>query len=351
MDLADNYRPPPVKGGLFIRITKEQGEYITANYQGMTAKAIGENIGLTARQVIGWANHNGVRKGRSRLFFDHELEFIEKNYLTMTYQEIADHLGYTERQICGWINNNLPRKVRTFNDHYFDNIKTPNQAYWLGFIYADGWISSHVRNHESTGHKSKNDTGKVNVSTCYEFGIELQRQDEYLLEQFNEEIGGVHKIYRKHKKLRICNNENITETDSSVIRVYSNPFVSGLIRNGIDFNKTKSDIFPKVDDVLFADFLRGYIDGDGCIHEMKPGILAVHITGANKLALQYIQDKLLTLYDIHASLYTEAEMKHRLYCFRRDDVRRLLDLIYADQNCIKLTRKYNKYLNFYGLAA
>ena len=67
----------------------------------MTARAIGENIGLTASQVIGWANYNGVRKGRSRLFFDHELEFIEKNYLTMTYQEIADHLGYTERQICG----------------------------------------------------------------------------------------------------------------------------------------------------------------------------------------------------------------------------------------------------------
>lgn len=314
----------------------------------MKAKEIGEKIGLTASQVIGWARHNGVRKGRSRLFYDHELDFIEQNYLTMTYQEIADKLGYTERQICGWINNNLPNKTRTFNNHYFDTITTPNQAYWLGFIYADGWISSHKRNHADTGHSSNNSCG---VSICYEFGIELQRQDEYLLDVFNQEIGGVHKIYQKHKKLRICNNKNITETDTSVIRVYSNPFVEGLISNGIDFNKTKSDRFPIVTDELFPDFLRGYIDGDGCIHEMKPGVLAVHITGANKKALQYIRERLLKLYDIHTSIYTETEMKHRLYCFRKDDVRRLLDIIYYNPDSVKLTRKYNNYINFYGLAA
>lgn len=314
----------------------------------MTANAIGECIGLTAAQVRGWAHYNGVHKGRSRLFYDHELEYIEQNYLTMTYKEIADHLGYTERQVCGWINNNLTKKLRTFNDHYFDSIDTPNQAYWLGFIYADGWISSHVRKHSGTSH---NLTDKECMSTCLEFGIELKREDEYLLELFNREIGGAHKIYRKHKRLHICNNKNITETDTSCIRVYSNPFVKGLIQNGIDFNKTRSDVFPVVMDELFPDFLRGYIDGDGCIHEMRPGILATHITGANKAALQYIQEKLLNLYDIHASLYTETEMKHRLYCFRRDDVRRLLDLIYSDPNCVKLTRKYNKYLNFYGLAA
>lgn len=313
----------------------------------MTAKSIGEKIGLTSSQVIGWANHNGVHKGRSRLFFDHELEFIEQNYLTMTYQEIADKLGYTERQICGWINNNLPRKIRTFNDHYFDTISTPNQAYWLGFIYADGWISVHERNHADTGHSS----GCNSISMCHEFGIELQREDEYLLEAFNQEIGGVHKIYQKHKKLRICNNKNITETDTSMIRVYSNPFVKGLIKNGIDFNKTKSDIFPVVEDELFPDFLRGYIDGDGCIHEMKPGTLAVHITGANKNALLHIQERLADLYGIHASIYTETDMKHRLYCFRKDDVKRLLDIIYYDPNSIKLTRKYKKYIDFYGLAA
>lgn len=311
----------------------------------MTAKQIGEAIGLTAQQVIGWAGHNGVRKGRSRLFFDHELEFIENNYLTMPYREIADQLGHTETQVRGWINNNLSRKNRTFNDHYFDEITSPNQAYWLGFIYADGWVSSHKRSCMNKDGTSES------YSMCYEFGIELQREDEYLLDAFNREIGGVHKIYRKHKCSRICGNKNITETDTSVIRVYSNPFVSGLIKNGVVFNKTKSNVFPIVSDELFPDFLRGYIDGDGCIHEMKPGVLAAHITGANMDIMVHIHDRLLSLYGIHTSIYTETEMKHRIYCFRRDDVRRLLDIIYYDPSSIKLTRKYNKYLNFYGLAA
>lgn len=29
-----------------------------------------------------------------------------------------------------------------FNEHIFDNIDTEEKAYWLGFIFADGYISS-----------------------------------------------------------------------------------------------------------------------------------------------------------------------------------------------------------------
>lgn len=258
----------------------------------------------------------------------------------MPYREIADAIGYTELQVRGWINNHLPRKNRTFNDRYFNDISTPNQAYWLGFIYADGWISSHKRSN-----------GQGDASLCYEFGIELQRQDEYILHEFNQQIGGVHTVYQRTKSPRVCDGNTIGVTESSVIRIYSNPFVQGLLKNGIDFNKTNSERFPVVSDSLFPDFLRGYIDGDGCIYEMKPGKLAVHITNANQGALIHIQRRLSDLYDIHTSLYSETERKHRLCCFRVNDVRKLLDVIYYDPQSIKLTRKYNKYLNFYGLAA
>lgn len=311
----------------------------------MTNEELGAKIGLTGTQVRGWANHNGIKKGRSRLFFDDELEFIEQNYLNMSYREIADILGYTETQIRGWINNNLKNKYRTFNDDYFEIIDTPDRAYWLGFIYADGWISSHIRSHRPK------ENGRQNNTVCYEFGIELQRCDEYILHKLNDAIGGVHKIKQLSHNKYVCGNKSKSVTESSVLRVYSKKFVSGLIKNGIAFNKTKSDVFPIVDDSLFIDFLRGYIDGDGCIHEMKPGVLAAHITGANKRCLEHIQEKLLFLYGIHTSLYTENDRKHRLYCFRKDDVKCLLDLIYANDNCLKLHRKYEKYKNFYGLAA
>ena len=58
----------------------------------------------------------------------------------MTYREIGDKLGFTEKQIRGWVAANCKNKIKLYNKMYFQNIDTPNKAYWLGFIYADGWV-------------------------------------------------------------------------------------------------------------------------------------------------------------------------------------------------------------------
>lgn len=55
----------------------------------------------------------------------------------------------------------------TLNEHYFDDIDTPNKAYILGFLYADGW----------------NDVDK-NIIT-----ISLQEGDKDILDSINKEIG------------------------------------------------------------------------------------------------------------------------------------------------------------------
>lgn len=176
--------------------------------------------------MIAWANHNGIKKGRSRLFSDDDLKYIESNYLTKTYSEIAQDIGYTESQVCGWINHNLEKKNRVFDDHYFDSVDSPQKAYWLGFIYADGYISAHARHGENT--------------MSYEFGIELQRQDEYLLQLFNQDIGGVHKIYQRHRTMRIHKNKSITDSDTSFIRIYSKPFVYGLLKKWYMLQQNKT---------------------------------------------------------------------------------------------------------------
>lgn len=78
--------------------------------------------------------------------------------------------------------------------------------------------------------------------------------------------------------------------------------------------------------------------------------MAVHITSAKAAALIYIQNKIRDLYKIQSSLYAENENKYRLYCFRKNDVRNLLDIIYYNSDSHRLTRKYEKYVSFYGLA-
>lgn len=260
------------------------------------------------------------------IFNDEQKQYMSKNYLTMHYKDIANHLGFTERQIRGWINNNCDRKKRTFNTNYFSEITQPNQAYWLGFIYADGWVCSNDKSHN------------------YELGIELCRTDEQQLIDFNNELGGVHTIKHAHYEKTIYNYPKVSITDTATIRVYSKQIVQDLIKHNVVENKTLKSIYPIVNDNLFFDFLRGYIDGDGCIYfcENKPLASCVHITASHCEVFEYIQ-KILESYGIKSRIYQEKELKYRLL-FNYKNALKLLDLIYYDDNVQKLDRKYQKYL-------
>ena len=208
---------------------KEQEEFIVSNYLTMKYSDIAKSLGnYTSTQITGWLNNNGYKKGHNSIFSKEDIDYMRENYLTMTYNEIAEKLGFTEKQVRGWINHNCDKKIRTFNDRYFDKIETNNQAYWLGFIYADGYII------------------KKTSDRNYELGIHIQSGDVKLLEDFNNELGGVHNIAYFHDEKYICGNPKISITDSVVLRVYSKNIVDDLIKNNVILNKTQSPIFPIV---------------------------------------------------------------------------------------------------------
>lgn len=306
---------------------KEQEEFIISNYLTMKYRDIAKSLGdYTSAQITGWLNNNGYKKGHNSIFSKDDIDYIKENYLTMTYGEIADNLGFTEKQVKSWINHNCKKKIRDFNDRYFDKIETSNQAYWLGFIYADGYIV------------------KREADRNCELGINIQSGDIKLLEDFNNELGGVHNITYSHDEKYICNNPKMSITDSVTLRIYSKNIVNDLIKNNVIQNKTQSPLFPIVEDNLFFDFLRGYIDGDGCIYVNQNKISAsqVHITSAHDEVLNYIKNK-LSLYGIDSCVYKEKEKKYRIYINHKSALK-LLDMIYYDKNVQKLDRKYQKYL-------
>lgn len=322
-------------------ITDEQKEFIKSNYSKYTYQEIANMIGLSKRQVGYCVAQLGIVKEHHLKLSEFDKNFIIDNYTKMRYSDIGKVVGLTDKQVKGWIYNHIENrksKYRVFNDRYFKHIDTQEKAYWLGFIYADGWVSV-----------LKRQTGN---SMQYEFGIELQRRDEYILQLLNNSLGGVHSIKRSHRELFIVNNERKTISDTSELRVYSKSFVLDLINNGISIHKTRSNIYPVVKDELFIDFLRGYIDGDGCIHHLKNG-LAVHITSANCNILKYIREKLIS-YGISSSIYHEDidgyMTKYRLYVYESKSVKILLDLLYQNNQSLRLERKYKIYKDFYSLA-
>lgn len=297
---------------------RENELFIINNCMNMTQVAMANQLGVSQGTIEYYMRKNNLKKKFS--FSDEENEYMKNHYLDMSYQEIANHLGYTEKQIRGRINNMGLTKTRKINDHYFDIIDTSDKAYFLGFIYADGWIVYNENNRN------------------YEFGMQLQSQDKYILEKLNQVLGNLNIIHHNNSNEKIIDGRFTRSNDSDTLRVYSKNLILGLKNNGIEQNKTRISIFPIVSDSLFPDFLRGYIDGDGCYWKSKSGVY-MHITSCNDAVLKYVQNK-LSSYNIRTRIYKEKENKYRLMCSNLEGMKKLINLLYYSNDLICLSRKY-----------
>lgn len=134
------------------------------------------------------------------------------------------------------INKNNISKSKRFhqlNDTIFEIIDTEEKAYWLGFLYADGYISK-------------------------DRGIELT-----LKESDYEHL-------KKFQKFMGCDNDIVYRKQQKAYRigVYSKKIAEDLIKLGCFQAKSYILQFPtkeQVPDHLVPHFMRGYFDGDGCI--------------------------------------------------------------------------------------
>ena len=134
---------------------------------------------------------------------------------------------------------------------YFKNIDTLEKAYWLGWLFAEGYITIKKL-------KSGNE--------YYRLGVACLQNDFILLERFADALG-----------LDIINNEPREEeyrtSNGEIhvfrkIRIINNEFCKNLISHGFIVGKKKSKNMrlPQftLRELLLA-FLLGYYDGDGTI--------------------------------------------------------------------------------------
>lgn len=315
--------------------TDEEEKFILDNWETKSNKELAVIIGrgITDGQIRRWLQHMGIyRRGKNKntscRFSDEDIEYMKDNYVTMEYKEIADHLGYTERQIRGKINNMGLTKTRKINSHYFDTIDDSDKAYLLGYIFADGWI---VYNEDQRN---------------YEFGMELQSGDGYILKILNDKLGGLNIITHTEPCQAVICGKTVNKGPMDCLRVYSKDLVLGLISNGIVTNKSLKSDHPCVDDKYFFDFLRGYIDGDGWYWDMKSHTYMGIVCG-NIKPLQYIQNK-LTDFNIETRLYKENDRKYKLICCKISEMEKLIPLLYYSDDIIYLSRKYEKIKHYLG---
>lgn len=266
------------------------------------------------------------------IFSDADNQYMVANYQTMTYKDIAAHLGFTERQIRGHLNNmGLTKKTSQLRENYFDIIDTPEKSYFLGLMFADGYVvyNPQRRNYEAT--------------------LSLEQSDSDTVTAYAQALGIADKIASRTRTISF-NGYTYDTTDCSA-RAYSRHLCDALINLGVVPNKTYCPEFPRPS-IYLSSFVRGFLDGDGCIYNGTDGkSLIVSFTNSNREFLAFLRSLLLEQTGAVGSLYTEKEWKHRLMFYSPGDSLAVLAWIYQPDGAWKMERKYQKYQTHLGLAA
>ncbi len=141
------------------------------------------------------------------------------------------------------------------NLQFFERINKKKIAYWLGFLFADGFI-------------------KTNKGEPYRVGIDASIKDFWIIDRFIKDIGLNPKYIQSLK-----NRFRISFSCKKII--------NDLIRNGLIPGKEKSTNikYPQLKSKeLNLAFLLGYFDGDGTQKTSK-------ITSGSKKFLKQIKNK------------------------------------------------------------
>ncbi|MHA1439932.1 MAG: LAGLIDADG family homing endonuclease [Promethearchaeota archaeon] len=175
-----------------------------------------------------------------------------------------------------------------FNRNYFSLIDSKEKAYWLGFLFADGYISIE--------HKKSGD--------FYRMGIGIHEKDKSLLIKFCRDIG-LNPDYITTRLVR-CSYTG-TRSPISEIRWGGQKFANDLINLGIKYTydvekgrRVKIMEFPTLKNhKLMLAFLLGFYDGDGSLgYSSKDETIYPTIISTNKEFLLRIRTNFNISYDI-----------------------------------------------------
>ena len=253
----------------------------------------------------------------------------EKNFIIEKHFE-----GFTREQICGFLGIKTPiyitevfkekglcttgkRDRYPVNENYFSVIDSNEKAYWLGMMYSDGNIIK--------GNK----------------GIQLQLKDKAHLEKFKEALGA-----KNHKITESLDNRWSKKCYYYHFSVKSKKLANDLNNLGCTPNKSLTlEKIPDIPEEFILDFVRGYFDGDGSIHQTTSGY-RISFVGTQKF-LREIQNIL----QVNTKISNQGTgMAYVFQVMGNKQLLRILDSLYkTSSEKTRLTYKYNIYLEFCNL--
>ena len=218
------------------------------------------------------------------------------------------------------------RKTYDYNENYFSEINTKDKAYWLGFIYADGFITKKAKGSPVFGMT----LGEIEP---------LEKLNKYM--DSNKPIG----IYKK--------KNSYSEKSIEYKLAFCSPkLVSDLEKWGVVENKTFKLKFPNfLSPNLIPHFIRGYFDGDGSVylHIQKTKDKEYIFLGSQFCGTKSFLSDLSKYINLETCLYKDS--RKQTDCWRiqlNSNIRSLTLYHYLYNNCedLFLSRKREKFENF-----
>jgi intein-encoded DNA endonuclease-like protein len=219
------------------------------------------------------------------------------------------------------IRSNNIYKSKACDETFFDVINTEEKAYWLGFIYADGYITQR--------------RGQDVLS------IKLSINDRNHLEKFKKALKSKHSI----GTYTSTNGYNIGKQYCS-IAIYNQHIVNALIDKGISYNKTKILKFPTREQVpkeFISHFIRGFFDGDGSIYHVSQNDTGcISFTGTENMLNAVLSEiKQYVNTNVHVYKYKNKDV-YDLKIGGRNQLNQLYKYFYENAS-IFLDRKEHKF--------
>jgi len=215
----------------------------------------------------------------------------------------------------------IANKKYDVNSKFFKTIDTEKKAYWLGFLYADGYV------------RMKNDRSG-------ELRLKLKQSDRNHIELFNNHLNSNYPIKDITSKVIVEDKEYNSLCSS--LSIYNTEIVQDLFDKGCVNNKTQKIRLPEINDNLMKHFIRGYFDGDGSISSNKKFTNNYTISMvSNKIFIKEIKKYLEEKIIIEPTIY-DYENYSTITISKIEDVITTYNYLYEESN-IYLKRKKIKF--------
>lgn len=213
------------------------------------------------------------------------------------------------------------------NENFFETW-TPSMAYVLGYWYADGSLedASYIR-------------GKY---------IRIVSKDYSIIQKIKRLLESEHKIVFREPH-EVCfpdDNQTYKNKGNYLLRIGSHKLYNDLIKIGLTPKKSLTVSFPSVQNEFLCHFIRGYFDGDGCIHISKRGMLKVIFTCGNKEFLEKLSSTISNNFDVHKHKIYHNNRSFRLAFRTKVGLIILKQLYHQASQEMRLERKYKIYKNY-----